>query len=174
MVGERNGKIVQLVQREIVNHETGQVVRDERERVLRLPQEPEYVKLYMKDLAHVLNIPVGPQGVLLALIRKMDWEGIISVTAASRERIAASLGIKVHTVANYITVLCQHEILRRIGRGEYEVNPHLMAKGDWSEILKRRADFQLTVTYKPDGTKEVSGSVVPSNNSANDPEQSFG
>lgn len=161
MAGQRSAKIVQLVQRETIDAETGQVVRDERERILHLPQEPEYIKLYLKDLAHILNIPAGPQGVLIALIRKMDWEGIISVTAASRERIAASLGIKVHTVANYITVLCQSEILRRLGRGEYEVNPHFLAKGDWSEIQKRRAAFQLTVTYNADGTKEVAGKAVP-------------
>lgn len=155
----QTAKIVQLSER-ITTTEQGEVVREERERVMRMPQEPEYIKLYLQDLAHILEVPQGPQGLLMALVRKMDWEGMITLSPGSRDRIAAALQIKVHTLANYLSVLCDKEILRRVGRGEYEMNPHLMAKGDWSEILKRRATFKMTVTYKADGSKTVSGEVL--------------
>lgn len=155
----RSAKVVQLSTRETVNAETGQVLRTEHESVLRLPQEPEYIKLYLQDLSTLLDVPAGPQSVLMALVRKLDYEGIITLSPASRERIATALNIKVHTLANYITALCDKGILRRTGRGEYEMNPHLMARGNWSDILKRRATFQMIVTYRADGTRTITGGV---------------
>lgn len=152
-------KIIQISER-IVTNEHGEVLRDERERVLRLPQEPEYVKLYLQDLATVLDVPVGPQALLISLVRKIDWEGLISLSPSSRERLAMQLGIKMHTLANYLTVLCERGILRRVGRGEYEMDPHIMAKGDWSSINKRRNDFFMTVVYSVDGSKKVTGGEV--------------
>ncbi len=156
----RSAKVIQISQREVVNHETGQVLRQENERVLQLPQEPEYIKLYLQDLAHLLDVPAGPQGLLMALVRKLDYEGMITLSPAARDRIATVLGIKVHTLANYLTALCEKGILKRAGRGEYEVNPHLMAKGAWTEILKRRASFQMVVTYRPDGTRTITGGLA--------------
>lgn len=158
MKAQRTAKIVQISER-ITTTESGQIVREEHERVLRLPQEPEYIKLYLEDLGAILDVPAGPQTVLMALLRKMDWEGMITLSPASRERIARLCNIKIHTLANYLTVLCERGVLKRTGRGDYEMNPHLMGKGDWSEILKRRAEFKMTVTYRPDGTKTVTGSV---------------
>lgn len=157
----RSAKVVQLATRETVHHETGQVVRTEHESVLRLPQEPEFIKLYLQDLSALLDVPAGPQSVLMALVRKLDYEGVITLSPASRERIAGALGIKVHTLANYITALCDKGVLKRTGRGEYEMNPHLMARGNWADILKRRQSFQMVVTYRPDGTRTISGGVEP-------------
>lgn len=156
----RSAKIIQISQREIVNHETGQVVRQEHERVMQLPQEPEYIKLYLQDLADILDVPAGPQGLLMALVRKLDYEGMITLSPAARDRIAALLKIKTHTLANYLTMLCEKGILKRTGRGEYEMNPSLMAKGSWPEILKRRATFQMIVTYAADGTRTITGDVI--------------
>lgn len=155
----QTAKIVQLSER-ITTTEHGEVIREERERVLRLPQEPQYIKLYLQDLAHVLEVPQGPQTLLMHLVKKMDWEGMITLSPSARERISAVLQIKVHTMTNYLSVLCEREILKRVGRGEYEMNPNLMAKGDWTEILKRRATFKMTVIYSADGSKVVSGEVV--------------
>lgn len=158
MSGSKSAKIVQISERTTVT-EAGEVIREDRERVLRLPQEPEFIKLYLQDLGAILDVPAGPQAVLLALVRKLDWEGMITLSPAARTRIADSLKIKPHTLANYITTLCDKNILRRAGRGEYEMNPHLMAKGDWNEVMKRRAGFRLTVVYSRDGTKTVSGTI---------------
>jgi hypothetical protein len=158
MPSSKSAKIVQITERTTVT-EAGEVIREDRERILRLPQEPEFIKLYLQDLGAILDVPAGPQTVLLALMRKLDWEGMITLSPAARSRIADSLKIKAHTLANYITTLCDKHIIRRVGRGEYEVNPHLMAKGDWNEVMKRRAGFRLTVVYSRDGTKTVTGTV---------------
>lgn len=156
-----SAKVVQLSTRETMDHDTGVLVRSEHEQVLRFPPEPEFIKLYLADLSALLDVPPGPQGVLMALVKKLDYEGVITLSPASRERIANLLGIKIHTLANYITLLCEKQILRRTGRGEYEMNPHLMARGSWADILKRRASFELVVTYRSDGTRTIRGEVEP-------------
>lgn len=156
----RTAKVIQIGHRTTVDTD-GVVQEEEYTKVTRLPQEPPYVKLYLEDIAKLMDVPEGPRAVLLALVRKLDFEGIISLTPAARERLCAQLNIKVTTFNNYLVVLCQREILKRLGRGEYEMNPNILARGDWIEIQKRRTAFKLTVTYRPDGTKEISGGIDP-------------
>lgn len=156
---DRQKKIIQVAETQMVNHETGQILHEEKTNVVRLPQEPPFVKLYLEDVAKVLELPQGPQSLLLALVRKLDFDGMISLTPTARDRISDTLKIKVTTFNNYLTTLVEREVLKRVGRGEYEMNPHLLAKGDWQAVQKRRANFRLTVIYKPDGTKTVSGSL---------------
>lgn len=152
-------KVVQVAETRKVDHQTGEVVHEERTNVIQFAAEPPFVKLYMEDLARVLDLPHGPQMVLLALIRKLDYDGMISLTPTSRERISKSLNVKVVTFNNYLTMLVEREILRRVGRGEYEMNPHLLARGDWQAVHKRRSTFKMTVTYKADGTKTITGAL---------------
>lgn len=48
-----------------------------------------------------------------------------------------------------ITDFVKREILKRIGQGYYRINPHLIAKGDWSSIRK----VQITWTEDSLDTK---------------------
>lgn len=78
----------------------------------------------------------------------MDYEGIITLTKNSRDRLAEQIGIKETAMRNQITRLCQKGIFRRIGTGEFEANPNLFARSAWSDIHKRRKCFKLTINYK--------------------------
>lgn len=158
-MSDRMKRITQVIETRMVDNETGEIRYEEKSNIVRLAQEPPFIKLYLEDIARILDLPQGPQAVLLALVRKLDWEGMISLTPSSRERISNALKIKVVTFNNYLTTLVEREVLRRVGRGEYEMSPHLMAKGDWQIIQKRRASFKLTVVYNPDGTKKISGEL---------------
>ncbi|HGO6848059.1 TPA: hypothetical protein ACK80Q_003100, partial [Legionella pneumophila] len=95
--------------------------------------------------------------------KKMDYEGIITLTKSSRERLAEQVGVKETAVRNQITKLCQKGILRRVGTGEFEANPNLFARGDWSDIYKRRRDFKLVITYEDD-SRTLKSSIVESSN----------
>lgn len=155
-------KIVQLEQKTEVDYETGEVTKQTSSRVINLPQEPPYVKMYIDDVGKLLDVPPGPRMVLYQLVRRLDYEGFISLTPAARERIAKACDINVRTMSNYLTTLSASGILRHAGRGEYEMNPNLFAKGDWKDIAKRRQDFELTVQYRSDGSKVLKGRAVPS------------
>jgi hypothetical protein len=152
-------KILQVVETHMVDHETGTVKESTTEQVVRIPAEPPYVKLYLEDLGRLLDLPAGPRDILYSLARKMDYDGLISLTAAGRQRIADAHGLKIQTLNNYLSTLVKRDVLKLIGRGEFEMNPQLFAKGDWREIQRRRAAFTLTVTYSADGKRTLKGEV---------------
>ncbi|APS58372.1 hypothetical protein Psal071_00914 [Piscirickettsia salmonis] len=63
------------------NHETGEITRQVTENVVRFPREPEYVKMYVDDLSSILNLGKGASKLLCALVRKLDYDGLISLPA---------------------------------------------------------------------------------------------
>jgi len=135
------------IKREI-NFSTGEIKTEENINIVRIPKEPPYVKMYIDDIAKILELTSGCRSLLYCSIKKMDYEGIITLTKSSRDRLAEQVGVKETAIRNQITQLCQKGILRRIGTGEFEANPNLFARGDWSDIHKRRKDFKLTISYE--------------------------
>ncbi len=158
---ERQERIVYSEMTRTVDYETGVVNEEERTKVVRLPQEPPYVKMYIDDLAAVLNLPIGVRGVLYALVQRIDYDGIITLGSTSKKKIAERLTLTIGTFDNYLTKLVKTGVLKRIGRGEFEVNPYLFARGDWAEIRRRRDNFgktfRMTITYSPGGKRKIEG-----------------
>ena len=136
-----------------VDYNTGEIKETEQTNVIRLPREPAYVKMYIEDLSKILDLSHCSRTLVYALLRQMNYEGIITLNASARQRIADYLKITEQTVRNKLTELCKKGVLKRLNRGEYEMNPHLFAKGDWVDIHKRREKFQLTIEY--DGDKRT-------------------
>lgn len=151
-------KIVQMTETRMINEE-GEIISSDTSRVINLPSEPPYVKMYIEDISRLFDVSQGPRAVLYQLVRKLDYDGFISLTPASRARIASSCGLGIGTFNNYLTQLCKAAILRNVGRGEYEMNPHLFAKGEWKDISKRRQAFQLSITYQ-DGKRIIKGNTI--------------
>ena len=144
-----------------INFLTGEITTEEITNVVKIPKEPPYVKMYIDDLAKILELTSGCRSLLYFLIKKMDYEGIITLTKSSRDRLAEQVGVKETAIRNQITQLCQKGILKRIGTGEFEANPNLFARGDWSDIHKRRKSFRLTIKY--DNEVRILNGSSPSN-----------
>lgn len=128
---------------------TGDVLSEERNVIsLRpLPEEPAYVKMYVQDLGRVLNLQESHRDILLYVAAASNYYGIIALSSTTKARIAATVKCARKTVDNAIHAYLQTGILRRVGRGEYELDPHLFARGAWAEIRERRASFALTIDY---------------------------
>ncbi|WGO82177.1 replication/maintenance protein RepL [Arsenophonus apicola] len=139
------------------NFETGEVKATEDVSVLRFPKEPAYVKMYIDDLSKIVGISAGSQNVLYELVTKIDYDGIVTITKGTRERIAIRTGLKETTVRNKISDLVSSGIIKKSGYCEYEMNPHLFAKGDWNDIYKRRCGFKLEINYSKDGYRTLKG-----------------
>lgn len=153
-------KIVQLNTRQTVDRQTGEVLEESSEVVARLPREPAFIKLYLEDINLLMDVPTGPGNLLHILVKKVDFEGYISLTAGSRDRICEQVGIKRQTLANYLQTLVRKKILKSCGRGDYELNPYLFAKGEWKDISRRRDKFiQLNIRYSPDGERTITSAV---------------
>lgn len=148
-----------------IDYETGELKEETSSTVTRLPIEPEYVKLYLDDLGKLIDLPEGQRKLLFPLARKMDYDGIISLTKNSRQRIATEIGITTATLRNYINHLSKNEVLIRYGQNEYEINPRYLAKGTWQSIYKRREEIELKIRYNRDGSREISHSTQKKENS---------
>ncbi len=161
---ENQKRVVYSEMTRTINYETGVVNEEERKKIIKLPQEPPYVKMYIEDLGAVLNLPVGVRGLLYALVQRIDYDGIITLGSTSKKRIAERLKITVGTFDNYLTKLVKTGVLKRIGRGEFEINPYLFARGDWADIRRRRdifgKTFKMTITYSPGGQRRIESKTL--------------
>lgn len=113
-------------------------------------QEPNYVKVYFDDIELLYKLPKNTSSFLYELLPYMNYQGEISINSVMKKRITLKLGLKNEKqLNNYITVLLKNDIVKRVGRGVYIINPYLLAKGKWEDIEG------LRVIYKENGEKEI-------------------
>ncbi|MDD5503101.1 MAG: replication/maintenance protein RepL [Candidatus Thermoplasmatota archaeon] len=136
---------------------TGEIV-SERKNVIAfnpMPPEPAYVKLYIEDLGKLLDLQSGHRDILLHVAATVAYDGLVSMTTLRKRRIAAALKCSIRSIDNAITEFVKREILLRLGRAEYELNPHLFAKGSWKEIRERRLQFTTRITYNAESGRTI-------------------
>jgi hypothetical protein len=125
-----------------------------------MAREPEYIKLYVQDVARFFNIQAGHQEILLYIAASVDYEGIVSLTSGRKQRIAATVGQQPKSVENAIGACVKAGLLKKLGRGDYELDPFLFAKGEWKQIRERRAVFRMVTQYSADGGRQVELQVL--------------
>ncbi|MCX7114077.1 MAG: hypothetical protein NTX45_29200 [Proteobacteria bacterium] len=81
------------------------------------------------------------------------------MTTLRKSRIAATLKCSNRSIDNGITEFAKREILPRVGWAEYELNPHLFAKGGWKEIRERRLQFTTRITYSAEHGRTMETTV---------------
>ena len=69
--------------------------------------------------------------------------------------MSEKLGINDQSLRNSIGKLVKAGVIQNTGRGEYQVNPFLFARGEWKNIVEQRQEFTLKITYSKDGRKIV-------------------
>lgn len=153
-------KLVQETHTQTVDHSTGEITQETNQKVVQLPSEPPFIKIYVEDIESLYKLPDGTHRVLLELLKKLDYEGKISLNKTNKLAICEKIGWKtVASLDNYLSKhLVKKDIFRKEGTGVYIPNPHLFGRGKWPKIQKEREAW-LKVTYKKDGTKEIKGSL---------------
>ena len=144
-------KILSQTVSTVTDLRTGEAVQQTETNVFRIPIEPPYVKLYLDDLCQLIKVPDAQKALLLALLRRLDFEGYIILSARARKDIAAGLGIADQTFRNRLNDLCKAGVLSRISTNEYQANPHYFARGEWKAICARREAFRVEITYSDKG-----------------------
>jgi len=140
-----------------VTDEDGCIKHHSEKKVLYVSKEPPYVKVYIEDLTRLLNIPLTGNRILYALFTRMSYQGTVTVTKYTKDKISIETGSKVQTIMNTISSLVKKKVLKRLGYCEYEFNPNLFARGEWSEIVERRKNFELRIKYDFNGSKVITG-----------------
>jgi len=136
-------KIVQ--QTVAVDYDTGEVKQETN--VLRLPQEPAFIKLYLDDILYYHDMPRGLNPILQVFLRNMNWENRLILNMAVKKRMAESIKLSVSSIDNAITKFVKGNILIREDKGLYLFNPYLFGKGSWEAIQ----EIRLNITYNLDG-----------------------
>lgn len=150
--------MIQEVHVTSVDHKTGEVTSEVNSKVINLPTEPPFIKLYLTDVTHMYNLPRNSPDILLELLRKLDYEGMITLNSTTKKIICERTGKKMKTLDNFLGELVKKEVFRRVGAGLFSPNPHLFGRGEWRDIYKRREAW-LMVEYKEDGTREIKSSL---------------
>lgn len=137
-----------------IDFSTGEVKSETKTNVYKLPQEPEYIKLYLQDINKIFNLPKGCSPALYEILKKMNYDGEIVLNKYVKAECAKNSNLKPSSFDNCITDLVKKDILKRKATGTYLANPHLFGKGSWSDICKQR-NFYLTVKYSKNGREIV-------------------
>ena len=150
-------KITQITQTDIVDHTTGEVKSSEHARVINIPREPSYIKLYLDDIEKLYDLPSNSSTIVYELLKELNYNGLIPLNSTTKKMICEKVGYKLQSLNNYLTDLVKKDVFRKAGRGVFKPNPHLFGKGDWKDIYKMREAW-LKVSYKEDGSKDVTSS----------------
>jgi hypothetical protein len=152
-------KLVQQSESTVVDLATGEAVQRAVTNVYTLPTEPPYVKMYLDDLCVFASVSESHKKLLIALLRRLDYEGYIILSARARKEMAASLGWGDGAYRNKLNELCKKNLLRRCSTNEYAVNPQYFARGEWKQICMQRKAFQMRITYDERGRTVETGTV---------------
>jgi hypothetical protein len=136
----------------------GEILNTTNSRVIQIPREPAFVKLYIEDLSNIYKLPKNSPELLYELLKKLDYEGLISLNSSNKKRICEQTGKALKTLDNFLSMLVDKDVFRRVDRGIFSPNPHLFGRGEWRDIYKRREAW-LKVEYDDVGGKKVTSSL---------------
>lgn len=140
---------------EHVDVSTGEISSYEKKTVFQVDKEPDYVKLYVKDIVRLNGLPISTAKVLNALLQSMGYNNIIPAYAPIKKIICKDLGIKMNTLNKAIDNLYKKSILIRLDRGIYMADPELFGRGAWGEIN----EIRMMITYNDEGKKVIKSEV---------------
>lgn len=147
-----------IFQEEIIvtDVESGQTRATKETNIVRLPSEPPFIKMYIDDLSHFIGLKERHRDVVFELIKKLDFEGMVTLTPRTRSVIAERLKISDQSFRNYLSEVVKTGLFKRISHNEFEVNPHYFARGDWQSVYHRRKEFVMEIRYTAKGRKITS------------------
>lgn len=145
-----------------VNHETGEVRSTETHKKYR-SEEPNYIKLYLKDLAYLHDLPQAASNLVHELLGYVTYNTQeIVLNSTVKKRIAGIMNVAMKTLNNNLQQLVKKGVLERVAPGTFRLNPYLFGKGDWKSIKAlREQNIQLQIVYdKETNTRVIRGSIV--------------
>jgi len=142
---EQSRRLSKITEETVVDKKTGNKETNTTRKTFWLKQEPEYVKLYLRDCCYLKSIPKGLNSVLYSLIMIMDYNNRVVVNSFIKRQIAEDNGISFDMVNGALTKFVKAQLLTRLGVGTYQVNPFIFGKGSWDDIESIRMVVEYTV-----------------------------
>jgi hypothetical protein len=128
----------------ISDNVTGEILVAEQYSTSVVSREPDFVKLYVKDIGGMLDLTKSDNKVLFCLLKHMSYSNIVYLVLPVKNMIMKELDIPLNTVNDSIRNLSNSGILIRQAQGCYLVNPTLFARGKWEDIVKIRMEIEYS------------------------------
>lgn len=101
--------------------------------------EPDYIKIYTEMWCAANQIPMQYRNLFLHLVCRMtyaslnDIEGgqIVTTSGVIGAQIRRELGWKEAMFYKALAALCDCGAIRKVSRGQYQINPAYAGKGEW-------------------------------------------
>lgn len=155
-------KVSKVTKSKIVDINTGEIQEEEEIIDAYVDKEPDYVKIYLRDIVALNDLPKGLDRVINVLLQTMSYDNMIILNSFIKKKMTEELGYKtVQVLNNNINKLVNAEILFRHGTGTYQVNACYFGRGHWHDIQEIRLqqvysakgrDFKTEITYKNNET----------------------
>ena len=143
------------------NNITGEVISETKVKGFRA-DEPSYIKLYLKDISYLYDLPATAGNLLHELLNYVTYgTNRIVLNAAIKKEICDITGLAKQTLSNRLQDLVSKGILDREAVGVFKLNPYLFGKGDWKTIRElRNKNIHLEIVYdKTTGERSVRGNI---------------
>lgn len=123
--------------------ETGKATKQHERKTykVKIEQEPDFVKLYLKDICKLNNIPKTSSKLLNVLLRYSSYENKVLLPSGIKKEIVKELETTMGTLDNALSKLVKSEIIARESKGVYKLNPYIFGRGKWQDIKKIRATW---------------------------------
>ena len=138
--------------RTTIDGETGAVIESKNDSLVKIPQTPDFVMAFTRDLGYLKNISGGASKLLFGLIQSVDRNNEITLNKARKNKIAQNCGLKENSIDALLNQLKKKEVVIQIDRGIYQLNPYLFGKGKWKNVQKMRMEIEYDFTTQ---TKKV-------------------
>lgn len=110
---------------------------------------PKYMKLYLKDVMYLHNMPKQYANLIICLLRRISYAGdsdgmCVTLVSRTKKAICNEMGWqRTSTLDNALHKLIEGKILSRVDRGIFKFNSMLFGKDTWHDIAK----VQLEIVY---------------------------
>lgn len=113
-----------------------------------LAAEDDYIKIYIKHINYLSNLPLGLEGLIYELIKMVNYGNKIVINSHVKRDISINTGKSFNTINQYMSKLVESKVLIREGRGVYYLNPMFYGKGKWKDIVDLRERLEVKIQYE--------------------------
>ena len=147
----------------VVDSATGEVLSSNVEQlnisITKNVKRENFIQVYLQDVSGFLKIENGTQIQLLALIWKevsynnpvVNEGNSIVILRDTKERWSKDLNISIRTIENALTSLVKKNLIQKLCKGKYRLNPAYYFKGSTTE---REKILNLTTKYEIEPNEE--------------------
>lgn len=149
-------KVIKETVTETVDVQSGEVLSQTKVTSTIVPREPEFVKLYIDDLKRFFDLNQSESRLLNCLLRYMSYNNVVVLLKPIKDMMSVELNMPMNTLNKGIDNLYKQNILIRMHKSVYLIDPNLFGKGKWEDIHSIR----LSISYDESGRKMVKSDIV--------------